>query len=50
MRGVGRRFLHGLRDHLQSDFSGQGRTDWFGSEPDAKDARFAVHMEKAKRG
>ncbi len=30
--------------------SGQVRTDWFGSEPDAKDARFARHMDKAKRG
>lgn len=30
--------------------SRQGRTDWFVSEPDAKDARFALHMAKAKRG
>jgi hypothetical protein len=26
------------------------RTDWFGSEREAKDARFALHMNKAKRG
>ena len=25
VRGVGRRLLHGLRDHLQPDFPGQGR-------------------------
>ena len=30
--------------------SGQVRTDWFGSEHDAKDARFVLHMTKAKRG
>jgi predicted DNA-binding WGR domain protein len=26
------------------------RTDWFDTEADAKDARFEVHMAKAKRG
>lgn len=29
---------------------GRMRTDWFGNEDDAKDARFALHMNKAKRG
>ncbi len=29
---------------------GQVRTDWFASEADAKDARFALNMDKAKRG
>ena len=29
---------------------GQVRTDWFDSEADAKDARFELHMKKAKRG
>ena len=30
--------------------SGQVRTDWFDSETAAKDARFDLHMKKAKRG
>lgn len=30
--------------------SGQVRTDWFDNEEDAKDARFALHMKKVKRG
>ncbi|WP_299376510.1 WGR domain-containing protein [uncultured Tateyamaria sp.] len=30
--------------------SGQSRTDWFDTESDAKDARFDLHMKKAKRG
>jgi predicted DNA-binding WGR domain protein len=30
--------------------SGQSRTDWFDSEADAKDARFALQMAKSKRG
>lgn len=29
---------------------GRVRTDWFDSEDDAKDARFDLHMQKAKRG
>lgn len=29
---------------------GRVRTDWFESEADAKDARFDLHMQKAKRG
>ena len=29
---------------------GQVRTDWFASETDANDARFELHMAKAKRG
>ena len=29
---------------------GQVRTDWFASEAEAKDARFELHMTKAKRG
>ena len=30
--------------------SGQLRTDWFGTEAEAKDARFDLHMAKAMRG
>lgn len=30
--------------------SGQVRTDWFGTEIEAKYARFKLHMAKAKRG
>lgn len=30
--------------------SGQVRTDWFDTEAEAKDARFALHMQKVKRG
>ena len=30
--------------------AGQMRTDWFDSEREAKDARFELHMKKAKRG
>ncbi len=30
--------------------AGRMRTDWFDNEADAKDARFALHMTKAKRG
>ena len=30
--------------------AGQVRTDWFASEAEAKDARFAINMQKAKRG
>ena len=30
--------------------AGQMRTDWFDSEAAAKNARFEVHMQKAKRG
>lgn len=30
--------------------SGQARTDWFDTEDAAKDARFDLHMAKAKRG
>lgn len=29
---------------------GRVRTDWFESEEGAKDARFELHMQKAKRG
>mgnify|MGYP003671191189 FL=1 len=29
---------------------GQVRTDWFVSEAEAKDARFKLHMAKARRG
>ena len=29
---------------------GQSRTDWFTTEGEAKDARFDLHMKKAKRG
>ncbi|NIZ10863.1 WGR domain-containing protein [Pseudooceanicola sp. HF7] len=30
--------------------AGQLRTDWFGTEAEAKDARFTLQMQKAKRG
>ena len=30
--------------------AGRVRTDWFGSEAAAKDARFDLQMKKAKRG
>jgi predicted DNA-binding WGR domain protein len=30
--------------------AGQLRTDWFGTEAEAKVARFELHMQKAKRG
>lgn len=30
--------------------SGQLRTDWFETEAEAKNARFELHMAKAKRG
>ncbi|WP_247740545.1 MULTISPECIES: WGR domain-containing protein [unclassified Paracoccus (in: a-proteobacteria)] len=30
--------------------AGQARTDWFDTEAEAKDARFTLHMAKAKRG
>ena len=30
--------------------AGQVRTEWFASESEAKDARFALNMQKAKRG
>lgn len=30
--------------------SGQIRVDWFDDEGEAKDARFVIQMEKAKRG
>lgn len=30
--------------------SGRMRVDWFDTEVAAKDARFALHMQKAKRG
>ncbi|SMX33358.1 WGR domain-containing protein [Maliponia aquimaris] len=30
--------------------AGQMKTDWFETEADAKDARFTLHMKKAKRG
>ena len=30
--------------------AGQTRTDWFDTETEAKDARLALHMAKAKRG
>ncbi|MEP2985993.1 MAG: WGR domain-containing protein [Sulfitobacter sp.] len=29
---------------------GQVRTDWFASKAEAQDARFELHMAKAKRG
>ncbi|WP_276153728.1 MULTISPECIES: WGR domain-containing protein [unclassified Sulfitobacter] len=30
--------------------AGQTRTDWYQDEAEAKDARFALHMKKAKVG
>lgn len=39
-----------IREWGRIGSSGRVRTDWFGSEREAKDARFALHMSKAKRG
>lgn len=30
--------------------AGQVKTDWYGSETEAKDARFTLHMKKARKG
>lgn len=30
--------------------SGKMRTDWFGTDAEAKDARFTLQMQKARRG
>ncbi|SFQ63904.1 WGR domain-containing protein [Roseivivax halotolerans] len=34
----------------RNGWPGQMRTDWFDSEREAKDARFELHMAKARRG
>ncbi|WP_187429695.1 hypothetical protein ROLI_029470 [Roseobacter fucihabitans] len=39
-----------IREWGRIGSSGRVRTDWFDSEADAKDARFELHMQKAKRG
>lgn len=39
-----------LRNWGRIGSSGQVRTDWFETEEAANDARFALHMQKAKRG
>jgi len=39
-----------LRNWGRIGSSGQIRTDWFETEEAAKDARFTLHMQKAKRG
>lgn len=39
-----------VREWGRNGRSGQMRTDWFESEVQAKDARFKLHMQKAKRG
>ncbi|WP_299969176.1 WGR domain-containing protein [uncultured Roseobacter sp.] len=39
-----------IREWGRIGSSGRVRTDWFDSEADAKDARFDLHMQKAKRG
>lgn len=39
-----------LRNWGRIGSSGQVRTDWFETEGEAKDARFNLHMQKAKRG
>lgn len=39
-----------LREWGRVGRGGQLRTDWFASEAEAKDARFELHMAKAKRG
>lgn len=39
-----------VREWGRNGRSGQMRTDWFESEAQAKDARFELHMQKAKRG
>ena len=30
--------------------AGQARTDWFDTQAEARDARFTLHIHKAKRG
>ena len=39
-----------LRNWGRIGSSGQVRTDWFDTEAEAKNARFELHMAKAKRG
>lgn len=39
-----------IREWGRIGSTGRVRTDWFDSEADAKDARFELHMQKAKRG
>lgn len=39
-----------VREWGRIDSGGRVRTDWFVNEEDAKDARFELHMQKAKRG
>lgn len=39
-----------VREWGRAGSSGRMRTDWFDSEHAAKDARFALHMQKARRG
>lgn len=39
-----------VREWGRNGRSGQMRTDWFEEEAQAKDARFKLHMQKAKRG
>lgn len=39
-----------LRNWGRIGSSGQVRTDWFETKKAAKDARFELHMQKAKRG
>ncbi|AKS47833.1 WGR domain-containing protein, predicted DNA-binding domain in MolR [Octadecabacter temperatus] len=39
-----------VRNWGRTGSNGQLRTDWFATKGEAKDARFALHMKKAKRG
>lgn len=39
-----------IREWGRIGWPGQMRTDWYATEAAAKDARFNLHMAKAKRG
>jgi len=39
-----------IREWGRQGTAGRSRTDWFDSETAAKDARFDLQMQKAKRG
>ncbi len=39
-----------IREWGRTGSKGRARTDWFGTELDAKDARFDLHMKKAMSG
>jgi predicted DNA-binding WGR domain protein len=39
-----------VREWGRVGLAGQVRVDWYDTEADAKDARFDIQMQKAKRG